>query len=168
VVDTREERIQCLEQVLAINPYNEDARRELAMLLPDEVTWYRNKPQPVVETEAPPEEAVASQLCPHCSEPVDVDDQFCRFCGEPLDEAEEGVAANGGGTDPKQYAKRPWFFSVPVLVFTFFFLTPLWSVLVLADDQQSGMAKVLAMLIFLIYIGLLFFASVYYGALIGL
>lgn len=167
VVDTREERIQCLEQVLAINPYNEDARRELAMLLPNEVTWYR-KPQTVVEPETPPEEAVASRPCPHCSEPVGVDDQFCRFCGEPLIEAEEEPAANGAGFDPKQYSKRPWFFSAPVLIFTFFFMTPLWSVLVLADDQQSGMAKVLAVLIFLIYIGLLFFVSVYYGALIGI
>jgi hypothetical protein len=167
VVDTREERIQCLEQVLAINPYNEDARRELAMLLPNEVTWYR-KPQTFVETEAPPEEETARRLCPHCSEPVDVDDQFCRFCGEPLDEEEEDLSGNAGSPDPKQYSKRPWFFSVPVLVFTFFFLTPLWSVLVLADDQQSGMAKVLAVLVFLIYVSLLFFASVYYGALIGI
>ena len=169
VVDTDEERIQCLEQVLAINPQNEDARRELAMLLPNEVTWYR-KPQAFAEAETPPERAVASQPCPHCSEPVDTDDQFCRSCGEPLDEEEyeEDIPQASRGADPPKYSKRAWFFSTPVLVFTFLFLTPLWSILVLADDQQSGMAKVLAAVIVLIYVSLLFLASVYYGALIGI
>jgi len=165
VVDTDEERIQCLEQVLVINPYNEDARRELATLLPNEATWYR-KPQASVEAEASAESAVASQLCPHCSEPVDTDDRFCRFCGEPL--PEEDMPLNSLGPDPQQYSSRPWYFSTPVLIFTFLFLTPLWSVLVLADDQQSGIAKLLAVVIVLIYISFLFLASVYYGALIGI
>jgi hypothetical protein len=165
VVESEEERLQCLEQVLAINPYNEDARREMAMLRPNEVVWYRKAPGPVTpEPESHPEPAVTGQPCPHCGEVVDPDDQFCRFCGGPLQE--DVTPSNSESPDrPRASRKKPWYFSAPILLFTFVFLTPLWSILVLSDEQQSGVAKIFAVIILLIYILLLFFASLYYGAL---
>ncbi len=162
VVDTDEERLQCLEQVLAINPYNEDARRELAMLLPDEVDWYQTPSTPTYP-EPSQESSVPDQLCSNCSQPIDTDDKFCRFCGQPL--AKEATPSDSETRDPQYFSPKPWYFSTPVLIFTFLFLTPLWSILVLADDQQSGIAKLFALLIVLIYILLLFFGSLYYGAL---
>jgi hypothetical protein len=80
VVDTREERIRCLETALKLNPANQDVRIALEWLgaeLPSE-------PPPQVETER--------VLCGRCGTVNTVEDNFCRQCGHPFRSREESLS----------------------------------------------------------------------------
>jgi tetratricopeptide (TPR) repeat protein len=80
VVETRVERIRCLETALEINPANQDAKMALEWLKSGVVS----EPSPQIETE--------QVLCGRCGTLNTVEDNFCRQCGTPLKSREESLS----------------------------------------------------------------------------
>jgi tetratricopeptide (TPR) repeat protein len=80
VVDTREERIKCLERALKLNPANQDAKMALE--------WLRSG----VVSEPPPQVGIERVLCGRCGTVNTVEDNFCRQCGTPLRSREESLS----------------------------------------------------------------------------
>jgi tetratricopeptide (TPR) repeat protein len=80
VVDTREERIKCLETALKLNPANQDAKMALE--------WLRSG----VVSEPPPQVGIERVLCGRCGTVNTVEDNFCRQCGTPLRSREESLS----------------------------------------------------------------------------
>ena len=79
-VDTRVERIRCLETALKLNPANQDAKMALEWLRSGVVS----EPSPQLETER--------VLCGRCGTVNTVEDNFCRKCGTPLRSREESLS----------------------------------------------------------------------------
>jgi len=80
VVDTREERIRCLEAALKLNPANQDAQMALE--------WLRSG----VVSELPSQVGIERVLCGRCGVVNTVEDNFCRRCGTPLRSREESLS----------------------------------------------------------------------------
>jgi tetratricopeptide (TPR) repeat protein len=80
VVDTREEKIKCLETALNLNPVNQDAITALEWLRSGVVSG----PPPEVETER--------VFCGRCGTVNTVEDNFCRQCGHPFRSREESLS----------------------------------------------------------------------------
>ena len=80
VVDTREEKIRCLETALNLNPVNQDAITALEWLRSGVVSG----PPPEVETER--------VFCGRCGTVNTVEDNFCRQCGHPFRSREESLS----------------------------------------------------------------------------
>ena len=80
VVDTREERIRCLEAATKLNPANQDAQMALEWLRSGVVS----EPSPQVETER--------VFCGRCGAVNTVEDNFCRQCGNPFRSREESLS----------------------------------------------------------------------------
>ena len=80
VVETRVERIRCLETALKLNPANQDAKMALEWLKSGVVS----EPSPQIETE--------QVLCGRCGTVNTVEDNFCRQCGTPLKSREESLS----------------------------------------------------------------------------
>jgi tetratricopeptide (TPR) repeat protein len=80
VVDTREEKIRCLETALNLNPVNQDAITALEWLRSGVVSG----PPPGVETER--------VFCGRCGTVNTVEDNFCRQCGHPFRSREESLS----------------------------------------------------------------------------
>jgi tetratricopeptide (TPR) repeat protein len=80
VLETRVERIRCLETALEINPANQDAKMALEWLKSGVVS----EPSPQIETE--------QVLCGRCGTLNTVEDNFCRQCGTPLKSREESLS----------------------------------------------------------------------------
>ncbi len=80
VVDTRVERIRCLETALKLNPANQDAKMALE--------WLRSG----VASEPPPQAETERVLCGRCGAVNTVEDNFCRQCGTPLRSREESLS----------------------------------------------------------------------------
>ena len=80
VVDTKEERIRCLETALKLNPANQDAKMALEWLRSGVVS----EPTPPVETE--------QVLCGRCGAVNTVEDNFCRQCGNRFRSREESLS----------------------------------------------------------------------------
>jgi tetratricopeptide (TPR) repeat protein len=80
VVDTREERIKCLEMALKLNPANQDAQMALE--------WLGSG----VVSEPPPQVGIERVLCGRCGTVNTVEDNFCRQCGTPLRSREESLS----------------------------------------------------------------------------
>jgi ribosomal protein L40E len=80
VVDTRAERIRCLETSLNLNPANQDAKMALE--------WLRSG----VVSEPPPRVEAERVLCGRCGTVNTVEDNFCRQCGTPLRSREESLS----------------------------------------------------------------------------
>lgn len=60
-------------------------------------------------------------------------------------------------------SKVPWYFSRSALIFTFLFLTPIWSILILADRKRQGVGvRIMAILVGVGY--LWFFGTSFFGA----
>jgi tetratricopeptide (TPR) repeat protein len=72
VVDTKAERIKCLETALELNPANQDAKMALE--------WLRSG----VVSEPPPQVEIERVLCGRCGAVNTVEDNFCRQCGNPF------------------------------------------------------------------------------------
>jgi len=75
VVDTRAERIRCLETALKLNPANREAKMALEWL---------SRPSTQAEIER--------VLCGRCGTVNTVEDNFCRQCGLPLRSREESLS----------------------------------------------------------------------------
>jgi len=80
VMETRVERIRCLETALKINPANQDAKMALEWLK----SGFVSEPSPQIETE--------QVLCGRCGTVNTVEDNFCRQCGTPLKSREESLS----------------------------------------------------------------------------
>jgi hypothetical protein len=80
VVDTREEKIGCLETALKLNPANQDAKMALE--------WLRSG----VVSEPPPQAEIERVLCGRCGTVNNGEDNFCRQCGAPLRSREESLS----------------------------------------------------------------------------
>ena len=80
VVDTRAERIGCLETALKLNPANQDAKMALK--------WLRSG----VVSELPPQLETERVLCGRCGTVNTVEDNFCRQCGNPFRSREESLS----------------------------------------------------------------------------
>ena len=80
VVDTKAEKIRCLEMALKLNPANQDAKMALE--------WLRSG----VVSEPPPQVEIERVLCGRCGTVNTVEDYFCRQCGTPLRSREERLS----------------------------------------------------------------------------
>lgn len=85
VVDTRAERIECLETALKLNPANQDAKMALE--------WLRSG----VVSELPSQVEIERVLCGRCGTANTVEDNFCRQCGTPLRSREESLSEEERG-----------------------------------------------------------------------
>jgi tetratricopeptide (TPR) repeat protein len=79
-VDTRGERIRCLEMALKLHPANQDAKMALE--------WLRSG----VLSELSPQVETERVLCGRCGTVNTVEDNFCRQCGTPLRSREESLS----------------------------------------------------------------------------
>ncbi|HSJ57212.1 MAG TPA: tetratricopeptide repeat protein [Anaerolineae bacterium] len=77
VVDSAEDRIVCLENVLTINPANENARAGLAWLAQHAAPSARPTP-------APSAPGPGAEACPRCGHPVPLSQNECAQCGLPM------------------------------------------------------------------------------------
>ena len=53
---------------------------------------------------------------------------------------------------PQHYVERPWYRSTGCLVFLFLFALPVWAVMVFTDRKAGGLAKLFALLAFVVYL----------------
>jgi uncharacterized membrane protein YvbJ len=94
-------------------------------------------------------------FCARCGTPNSSEEKFCARCGEATGQnsAPANVLAHDVASLPTdQPNKRHWYFSGPVLLLTFLFLTPAWAILILADRRRSKELKALAALVALGYV----------------
>lgn len=90
-------------------------------------------------------------FCAKCGAELAPGTSFCWKCGAPVEGARVSI-------ETKEAPKKPWYFSRPVLILTFLFLTPVWAILILADKRQEKGVKILALVIgfaYLLYCGYL-------------
>jgi tetratricopeptide (TPR) repeat protein len=101
-VEKDDERLACLEKVLAINPANERARQGLAWLRsrlppppePQDIPCpFCGTPVPLRETTCPACGENQTVTCPSCGNSVGVESPACPRCGQETGEAKAGVAA---------------------------------------------------------------------------
>jgi NADH pyrophosphatase NudC (nudix superfamily) len=83
------ERIDCLSQIVRINPQNEKATQQLNIL----------RSAPVAQNITSPLQTDNLKKCPHCAEMINKDAKVCKFCGKDVDPrmmAAQGLKALGG------------------------------------------------------------------------
>lgn len=80
VVDTKAEKVRCLETALKLNPANQDAKMALE--------WLRSG----VVSEPSPQVEIERVLCGRCGAVNTVEDNFCRQCGNPFRSREESLS----------------------------------------------------------------------------
>ncbi|MCS6939227.1 MAG: hypothetical protein NZM94_08150 [Roseiflexus sp.] len=84
VVETPQQKRECLERALAINPQNSIARRELESLsvtAPGALVQTQRAVDPAVDAPSAP---VDVARCPNCGAAIDTTDRRCGFCGSLL------------------------------------------------------------------------------------
>ncbi len=116
--------------------------------------------------------SVQQMSCPNCGAPIALaggsNRLTCAYCGSTLNiQHGEGDAARktaeksgqtiqgpsaptqegirpGLSAPPSAPAKKPWYRSLGCLIAAFLFFTPLWSILILTDKEQTRVVKVIA------------------------
>ncbi|HEY89313.1 MAG TPA: hypothetical protein G4N98_06215 [Thermoflexia bacterium] len=84
VVDSEEQRVKCLENVLMINPNNTAARNGLAQL------QARIGAAPATTR---PATSPSTVRCPHCGTPNRIGSLFCKKCGQSLEQTKPSPTA---------------------------------------------------------------------------
>src|SRR5690348_14017721 len=83
--------------------------------------------------------------CPNCGRQGTTEQaRFCGKCGTPL--ASPDAAAEAQIVT----LQTPWYFSTPFLIFTFLLLTPIWTILILADRRRGIGLKAFSVLIWVV------------------
>ena len=87
VVDSDKQRLQCLEQVLRINPDNETAKRGIEFFKQRQISKSEREAESIELNSAllPPDRGKAVEKCPECGKTVQPDATFCPFCGHNLE-----------------------------------------------------------------------------------
>ncbi len=104
-------------------------------------------------------------FCAQCGAPNSQQAKFCTKCGRETgtESASTDIATEGrSGTVAAGLDKRRWYFSGPVLLLAFLFLTPVWAILVLADRRRSRELKAFAALVAVGYVVLVAMAVAAY------
>lgn len=92
VADSDEERVRCMERVLAINPSNEHAK-----------AWFaRNRPpasEPTEKTES--ETGKEKKACPICERTMEPSSERCSSCGSVVSWKNPTALLSGAASDPR-------------------------------------------------------------------
>lgn len=74
-----------------------------------------------------------TKVCPYCAETIKSDAKVCRYCNKTV-----ATSRNQFGTP------KPWYRTTVWLILFFLFLTPVWALIILNDEDQSTGVKILA------------------------
>ncbi|MCS6841473.1 MAG: DUF3592 domain-containing protein [Roseiflexus sp.] len=110
IAETPQQKHECLERALAINPQNSIARRRLQSLGVTALPVARVRTQHAASPAASAPSTLAdAACCPNCSAEIDTADQRCRFCGSQLHTLPRSPASRlRSSLDCSQRSSLPW------------------------------------------------------------